>query len=90
MFSVLFTKQEQEDDILKWLKETFPEDKRAKSLDSIWADGSIVCELIESVAPGSCSGHEGQINLSHGQRLAEQYLGVNPVNIRTLEHSKLD
>ena len=70
--------------ILAWLRELLPAGQRVRDLTAVWRDGTILCDVIESVVPGSCSEklrkHHTHKSIQHGQLLASRHLSVQPVS----------
>jgi hypothetical protein len=74
-----------------WVKSEVPF-KDIANISSVWSDGAILCVIVENaVAANSTSlyqtekyrayGHVTIPTIKLGQKLAQQYLGVQPVRI---------
>ncbi|CAB3362421.1 Hypothetical predicted protein [Cloeon dipterum] len=85
IFSIFNPRQRQ---VHKWVRSEVPF-KEIPSITSVWADGSILCVLVENaIAPNPDStyhldkyqhfGHVTLPNIRLGQQLARQYLHVDP------------
>jgi hypothetical protein len=70
--------------LLAWFREVLPTGHRVRDLTAVWQDGTILCEIIESVVPGSCPEelrkHQSHKSIQHGQLLAKRHLSVQPVS----------
>jgi hypothetical protein len=76
--------------LLTWLREALPPGRQVHDLTTVWRDGTILCDVIESLVPGSCSGQlrkgYSHKSIQHGQILAEKHLHVQQVSALMLFH----
>ncbi|XP_069675576.1 uro-adherence factor A-like isoform X2 [Periplaneta americana] len=68
--------------LLTWLREALPPGRKVRDLTSVWRDGTILCDLMESLVPGSCSDDlrkcHSHKSIHHAQILASRHLGMEP------------
>ncbi|XP_078666700.1 uncharacterized protein LOC144908735 isoform X2 [Branchiostoma floridae x Branchiostoma belcheri] len=67
--------------LLRWVQEKVP-DKHPRDWTGSWADGTLLCALVEALVPGTCPRYDllnpsqGLNNARLGLKLAERNLGV--------------
>jgi hypothetical protein len=80
--------------LLTWLREALPAGRQVPDLTTVWRDGTILCDVIESVVPGSCSAQLRKScshrSIQHAQILATKYLHVQQVSARMLFPGQCD
>ncbi|XP_021918959.1 uncharacterized protein LOC110829516 isoform X3 [Zootermopsis nevadensis] len=82
-FRTNFRRRTRRRQLFAWLQQALPTGREIRHLSAVWRDGTILCDVIESVVPGSCSGHlrkfHSHKSIHHGQTLAANHLCVQPV-----------
>lgn len=80
MFPVVFSSEQQKQEVLQWLATAGP--MTVEHLDTVWRHGWILCSVLDTALPGACAGHPAtRLSLQHAQAIADHYLGVEPVSI---------
>jgi hypothetical protein len=85
-FTDIHLKTRRRQKLLTWLRKSFPAGRQVSDLTTVWRDGTILCDVIESVVPGSCTAQlrkrYSHRSIQHGQILATKHLYVQQVSAK--------